>query len=149
MWQRVQTIFLVVVVAAMFLMIFFPVWESVTEAGRVVFYPFYLKTPDADVYYPYVVVAVLAIASITVALIEISRYRNRMLQIKLGAFNSLLMAGLLVTAILIARGLQGDHGYGSWGFSLFLPAISMLSNSIANRFIRRDERLVRESDRLR
>ena len=149
MWQRVQTIFLGITVAAMFLMIFFPIWEGAEAGERVVFYPFYLKTSGADVYSPFIVVAILAIASFTVGFIEISRFRNRMLQVKLGALNSLLMAGTMVSAILIARNLQSDFGAGAWGISLFMPAVGMICNSIANRFIRRDEQLVRESDRLR
>ena len=149
MWQRTQTIFLAIAVVAMFLMIFFPIWEGSDGGERVVFYPFYLKHPAGQVYSPFVAIAILAIASITVGIIEIGRYRNRMLQIKLGALNSLLMAGTMVAAILMARNLQADLGAGAWGISLFMPAVGMICNSIANRFIRRDEQLVRESDRLR
>ncbi|HOO10052.1 MAG TPA: DUF4293 family protein [Cyclobacteriaceae bacterium] len=33
--------------------------------------------------------------------------------------------------------------------ALFLPIVAMVSNMVANRFIRKDEKLVRDSDRLR
>ena len=148
MWQRTQTIFLSVVVSSMFLMIFFPIWVGVDGDSVIKFYPMYLMQGESELYLPYTWVSVLAIASVTVGFLEITRYKNRLLQIKLGAFNSLLMAACMVTAILLARNLQNAYP-GSYGFSLFLPAIGMVSNSIANRFIRRDEKLVRESDRLR
>ncbi len=148
MWQRMQTVFLAIVVISMFLMIFFPIWVGADGDTTIKFYPMYLMRGEADVYHPYTWVSILAIASVTIGLIEITRFKNRLLQIKLGALNSLLMAGCMVTAILLARNLQNSYP-GSFGFSLFLPAVGMVANSIANRFIRRDEKLVKESDRLR
>lgn len=148
MWQRVQTIFLAIANLCLLAMIFFPIWEGTNGSETVTLYPFYLKTESADIYSPYFAVAILAIAAITVGVIEVMKYQNRMTQIKLGALNSLLMAGTLVMAVIYVRNLQASYT-GTFGISLFLPAIAMVCNSIANRFIRRDERLVRESDRLR
>ena len=146
MWQRAQTIFLLIVVISMAAMIFLPIWIS--GDTETVFYPFYLKTADADIYLPYTSLAILAIATITVGIIEIGKYNNRLLQIKLGAFNSLLMAANMVLAILLTRDLQAEFG-GGFGISIFLPAAGMVSNAVANRFIRRDEKIVKESERLR
>ena len=128
----------------MLLMLFFPVWGG----SEVMFYPFYLKSSGPDVYHPYFFVAILGIASFTVSLIEITKFKNRMLQIKLGALNSLLMAAAMVIALILARRLEMEY-QGTYGIALFMPAVAMISNSIANRFIRRDEKLVKESDRLR
>ncbi|NJN43252.1 MAG: DUF4293 domain-containing protein [Flammeovirgaceae bacterium] len=38
---------------------------------------------------------------------------------------------------------------GEYGLAFWLPAVAMVSNLIANRFIRKDEKLVRDSERIR
>jgi hypothetical protein len=38
---------------------------------------------------------------------------------------------------------------GKYGLGLWLPGVAVIFNLIANRLIRRDERLVRDSERLR
>jgi hypothetical protein len=73
-----------------------------------------------------------------------------MLQIKLGALNSLVMAGSLMALVWFATQLiKSNQIAGEYGLSLWMPAGAMVSNMIANRFIRRDEKLVRDSDRIR
>ena len=148
MWQRVQTIFLVLIAICMFLMLFFPMWIGGEGDNLMILYPFYLKSSGPDVYFPYTLTAVLAISAMTIALIEITRYNNRITQIKLGALNSLLMAGAMILPIYLASDFEGAQA-GSFGIGVFLPAIGLVFNMIANRFIRKDEKLVRESDRLR
>ena len=132
----------------MSLMLLFPIWAGQGEQGQVVLFPFYLKTPTEELFYPYYFIATMAIAAVTVAIMEITKYKNRILQVKLGAFNSLLMTATMVAALLMVRDLEAEYK-GGYGISLFLPVIAMISNLIANRFIRRDEKLVREADRLR
>ncbi|NJN43253.1 MAG: DUF4293 domain-containing protein, partial [Flammeovirgaceae bacterium] len=51
--------------------------------------------------YPFAITALLAIAAATLAIIEIRRFDNRMLQIKLGTLNSLFMAGTLVAMVIL------------------------------------------------
>ena len=52
-------------------------------------------------------------------------------------------------------GTQGVYSHSSEAcacdmtFGLFLPAAALICNMIANRFIRKDERLVRSVDRIR
>ena len=148
MWQRIQTIFLIIIVASMSLMLLFPIWAGQGEQGQVVFFPFYLRTPTEELFYPYYLIATMAIAVVTVAILEILKYKNRILQVKLGAFNSLLMTATMVTALFIVKDLETEYK-GGYGLALFMPVIAMVSNLIANRFIRRDEKIVREADRLR
>ena len=97
-------------------------------------------------------IAVLATLAAATAFFEIFRYRNRLLQIKLGLLNSLLIGGALAAIVyfsfegeeLSANTVQGEYEVG-----LYLPAIAMILNLLANRFIRRDEQLVRSANRLR
>jgi Na+-transporting NADH:ubiquinone oxidoreductase subunit NqrE len=97
-------------------------------------------------------IAILVVASALVAFYSISRFKNRLLQIKLGALNSLLMAGVLGLTLWISR--QGEEifaqpQYGTYSLGLYLPIVAMICNILANRFIRRDENLVRSADRMR
>ena len=97
-------------------------------------------------------IAVLATLSVAVAFYEIFRYKNRLTQLKLGLFNVLLMIGALGSTVyfvfqgeeLSANATQGDFETG-----IYLPGLALILNLLANRFIRRDEQLVRSVDRLR
>lgn len=154
MWQRKQTVFLVIVGACMLVSIFFPIWVSVGDDFARQLFPLHFTTLEGDikttVYLPYSLTAICALASATIAFFEIGKFDNRMLQIKLGALNSLFMAGCIGSAVYFATSLiKANQESGEYGYALFLPVAAMISNMIANRFIRRDEKLVKDSDRLR
>ena len=100
-------------------------------------------------YFPYSLTAILAIAAITIAFIEIRKFKDRVLQMKLGALNSLFMAGTIAAAVVFSNQLTKAFQGGTYGLGLWLPGIAVVCNLLANRFIRRDEKLVRDSDRLR
>jgi hypothetical protein len=154
MWQRKQTIFLALTSVCMVLMIFFPVWvASDNEVEKMLYALHYtIRSGDArnTIYFPYAAIAILAVAAATVAIIEIGKFENRLLQLKLGALNSLLMMAALGTAVYFAtRLIKSNQLAGEYGFGLYLPAAAMISNMIANRYIRKDEKLVRDSERIR
>lgn len=154
MLQRIQTIFLILVALCMLAVLGFNIrlWE--TSTGFINLTPFYLETSTgADntlLYMPYMLIAILAVASATLAIFEMTRFNNRLLQIKLGALNSLFMAGTVVLMFILSNQIADDQqDPGKLGISLFLPVAAMLFNLLANRFIRRDEKLVRSVDRIR
>ncbi len=154
MWQRKQTIFLVIVGICMLASIFFPVWRSFADGVERSLFPLHYTEIDGEakstVYFPYSLTAICAIAATTIAFFEIGKFQNRMLQIKLGALNSLFMAGCIGSAVYFATTLiKTNQLAGEYGFALFLPVVAMVSNMVANRFIRKDEKLVRDSDRIR
>ena len=154
MWQRKQTIFLALTSLCMVLTIFFPVWVATESDVTRMLFPLHYTIKSGDVrntiYYPYALCAILAIAAATVAAMEIGKFENRLLQLKLSAFNSLLMAGTIVSGVYFAiRLIKVNQVGGEYGLGLWLPAVAMISNVIANRFIRKDEKLVRDSDRIR
>ena len=135
-------------------MIFFPAWEAKAETTRLTLYPLYYRVQlgesVSEIYFPYCLIAILSLAGATVAFISIQKFENRLLQIKLGALNSLLIAGSGFAAAYFAIHLAKDnHAPGDFGLGLYLPFVAVVCNAIANRFIRRDEKLVRDSDRLR
>lgn len=154
MWQRIQTVFLAIAVVSLIASIFLPVWGFQADDGtRYELYPLHYTITVNGVrttqYFPYCLTAILAIASATLALIEIRRFDNRMLQMKLGVLNSFFMAGTIAAGVLFSNGFTQAHPNGSYGYGLWVPGIAVLCNFLANRFIRRDEKLVRDSNRLR
>lgn len=102
---------------------------------------------------PVWVIGLLALASAGVAAYEIFQFKNRLLQLKLGALNMLLLVATFGVAFYFAgRGevnlnIKLDGHFQPAGY---LPTLALILNLLANRFIRRDEQLVRRSyDRLR
>jgi len=159
MWQRVQTIFLALISITMIVFLFVPIWQEVNTDGQIVtLTAFLLKQTTAEgtlistSSYPYLFVGVAAIIVALVAIYEIARYDNRLTQLKLGALNSLLMAVVLLLSVWFMIQAQKEINpatQGNYQLGLFLPMLAMLFNVFANRFIRKDERLVRSVDRIR
>ncbi len=154
MWQRKQTVFLAIAILCLVMMIFFPVWKAQSDQTEFSLFPLHYTMKEANqsvtTYFPYCISAILAVAAATIAFIEISKFENRLLQLKLGALNALLMAGSMGSAVYFATQLMKSNQIaGEYGYAIWLPGIAMVCNMIANRFIRKDEKLVRDSDRLR
>ena len=104
------------------------------------------------IYIPYILSGSLAALSVIVALFEIFQYRNRLNQIKIGAINALIMAGALIACLYFTYKGQTEllpEIRGNYVFGVFFPLGAMLFNSLANRFIKKDEQLVRSVDRIR
>ena len=71
---------------------------------------------------------------------------------KLGALNSLVLAGFLGLSVYFTFRMEkmiGVAGEGTYEFGMYLPAVALICNLLANRFIRKDEALVRSVDRIR
>jgi uncharacterized membrane protein len=154
MWQRIQTVFLVVVVISMVALIFMPIWVYApeTENSHQLFALHYTEKTNGlanTVYMPYAITAMLAIATATVAFISIGKFSNRVLQMKLGVLNSLLMLGTMVAIVVFVLDLAKSHQGGQYGSGFWMVAIGVAANFLANRFIRRDEKHIRDSERLR
>ena len=155
MWQRIQTVFLVVAILSLVAALIFPIWIHDAIGQKHVLTAFYYNITGqsgdmiATDYMPYCLTAILAIASITLSIIEIRKYKDRVLQMKLGALNSLFLAGTILTAFIFSNQLTKEFQGGQLGLGLWLPGIAVVCNLVANRFIRRDEKLVRDSNRLR
>ena len=102
---------------------------------------------------PVWVIAVLALASAAVAVYEIFQFRNRFTQLKLGMLNLLLLVAVFGAAFYfsnLGEALLNPKLEGKFQPAFYLPTLGLLLNLLANRFIRRDEQLVRNSyDRLR
>jgi hypothetical protein len=150
MWQRIQTVFMLIVILTVMGSIFLPIWIAPDQSNVLyaLHYSYLQDGAPVAIYFPYTLTGILLIAAATVAVIQIGKYKNRILQVKLGALNSLLIALSLGSAVYFGMKLV-QQSNGQFGFGLWLPAVAALCNWLALRFIRRDEKLVRDSDRLR
>jgi hypothetical protein len=158
MWQRIQTVFLALVIASMVIGIFFPIWVGHSGGITHKLYPLHYSTyQDGDngvvsaaQYFPFAITAMLMVAAATIAFMELRRFDNRILQIKLGTLNSLILMGVMISAVVLANQMT-DKFPSDWdyGFGLYIPFAGVTFNWLAVRFIRRDEKLVRDSERIR
>lgn len=152
MIQRIQSVFLLLVALCMLTTLFFPVWSSgdMETSSFISLTPWDLRINGDVKNFPYAFIGILAVNSIIVAIIELFQYKKRLLQMKLGALNSLFMAGTMILSVVFYNQLTDEYSVeGDFGLALFLPAAAMIFNVLANRFIRKDEKLVRSADRIR
>lgn len=157
MWQRIQTVFLTLAVIALLVSLVQPVWFIRTAESNHILTPFYLSEDTAGSdgrlsayqYFPFSITAILTVAAITVALTSITKYKKRVVQIKLGALNSLVLVGVVGSSVFFALRLIEEFQGGAYGLGFYLPMVAVICNLCSNFFIRRDERLVRNSERLR
>jgi hypothetical protein len=155
MWQRIQTVFLALVVVVMLASMFLPLWKYVDGGGiRYELYPLHYSIIEGDqrstAYFPYSVTAVLMIAAATIAIQTIRRYDNRLTQMKLAAFNTLLLMAVMGAVVYFSMRLNDEFKYiGMSRGALWTIFAGVAFNWLAMRFIRRDERIVKDSERLR
>ena len=151
MWQRIQTVFLVIVIIALGASLVLPIWSVEANGETSVLTSFYYLSKGTYQYNPYSLTAIIAVAAATLALTEITKFKNRLTQIKLGALNSLFLVGVLFSSFYFSNQLMKDlvGTKGQYGMGMWLPFVAVVCNLLANRFIRRDERLVQDSNRLR
>ena len=156
MIQRVQTIFLFLIVIGMGTCLLSTSWLETGQSGQATLTAFQLQAQRAEtvissvpVYY----IAILAVLAAGVAAYSALQYRNRLLQIKLGALNSLLMAVLLACIMYfssqVGEALVNPAPQGQYATGFYAVILALICNMLANRFIRRDEQLVRSADRMR
>ena len=162
MIQRIQTIFLFLYSAALISTFFFPVWQKVSfddQTNEVdvivtghVSSVVYDKAGDAIIIIDNFWVGGFIIITCIVAAMSIFSFRNRLTQIKLGTLNS-LFTSLLVIYYLYEIFYNIDYvdikDKISFLISFYLIFLAIFFNFLANRFIRKDELLVRESERIR
>ncbi|MEL6413006.1 MAG: DUF4293 domain-containing protein [Bacteroidota bacterium] len=159
--QRPQTLCFLVLVLAMALVTVVPIWAKIDPASAqgYVLYAWYLQplgpanTSLPVVYMPFALIGILVTVSLGIAAYQTFRYDDRQLQLRLLAFNVILLlgiAGFLMYLITmqerqILPGVPG--GQQQFGFLLFV--VAGICNLLAEYFIRKDEKLVSDSERMR
>jgi glucan phosphoethanolaminetransferase (alkaline phosphatase superfamily) len=158
MIQRVQTIFLFLVAVAMGVTIGTELWNQTgaTQGDTWNLTAFTLSNLDANGQViqsssKWYLGALAAFAGL-LAVISIFQYRLRSRQMLLNMINSLVMVTLVAATFLTTNGIntsiQAKEG-GSYEIGFWSILVAMVMNMLANRFIKKDEALVRSVDRIR
>ena len=161
MIQRIQTLFLILYIGALVSTFFFPVWQKISlndETNSIeIIVTGYISSVDfnngdTSVLYDNFIISGLVIISCIVAAFSIFSYKNRLNQIKLGTLNSFLTSVLIIYflyEIFYDEKYININDKISFLISFYLIFLAIFFNFLANRFIRKDELLVRESERIR
>ena len=161
MIQRIQTLFLILYIIALVSTFFFPVWQKISlndETNSIeIIVTGYISSVDfnngdTSVLYDNFIISGLVIMSCIVAAFSIFSYKNRLNQIKLGALNSFLTSVFIIYFlydIFYNEKYININDKISFLISFYLIFLAIFFNFLANRFIRKDELLVRESERIR
>ena len=162
MIQRVQTIFLFLVAVAMLSVTSMTIWEQVnaSQTEKMKLTAWNLSTyaiengqegavqEQKGVFY----IGILAIAAAALALFSLSQYKNRTKQMFLNMINSLLMGATL--GVVVYQTYQANTDFnpaaqGAFVIGFYAIVAGIILNVVSNRFIRRDEMLVKSVDRIR
>ncbi len=161
MIQRVQSIFLLLAAIALALLFFFPIATIQLRFGN---FPVEISgfAPQGDAlvdfsaakwWFASFTIVLLAILLLLVSIV--ASYKNRRRQLRLctfafllnTAFILLLFLGLEQVASLVDPSVRDITISYQWTF--YMPLVSLIFINMAMRKIKKDEVLVRESDRLR
>ena len=150
MIQRIQTLYLLLVVILGTLLCFFsPVQFLTPEATEYVGLQAFEKWP----------MAVMTLSIPLLALVTIFLFRKRLLQARLNVMNVILCLGYYALVALytafVLKGYESIHGMTlvdtDWYLTVWaaLPMVNIILSMMATRRILKDEALVRAADRLR
>lgn len=162
MIQRVQSIFLFLVTVAMLVVTYSTIWEQVNpeQTEKMKLSAWYLTTYEilngeegsvveqTNTFY----IGILAIIAAVLALYSLFQYKNRTRQMFLNMINSLIMGTTLGIAVYLSYQANLDFNPsfgGAYVIGFYAIVAALILNVIANRFIRKDEMLVRDTDRIR
>jgi glucan phosphoethanolaminetransferase (alkaline phosphatase superfamily) len=157
MLQRIQTVYLVIAFIAISLLFSrLPIAEfTLINVGNI---PLNVissyQNPDLsqDVYTNINVLPLMITIAVLLILIiaSIILYGNRPLQLKITMFAFLLNVVLIIVMFFTSDNMQNQlNTQANYKFGAILPLISLVLIILASKAIRKDERLVKGSDRLR
>jgi hypothetical protein len=159
MIQRIQSVFLLLVAIAMFCVPFFTIWVQVDPAQT---YQLKLtawsliKTPiggqevvtHSNNYY----IGALALIAGLLALFSLFQFKDRGRQMLINMINSLVMGITLGAVVFVSYRANETFNptvTGAYVIGFYTIVFALVMNMLANRFIRKDELLVRSVDRIR
>jgi len=150
MIQRKQTLFLLAVLIISIMLFFLPFLNiSLPESTETFGLSFIgggsLSISNSNTIYPSLLNACIVVISV----ITIFLYKRRTIQFKLS--NILVLLNVFITGLffLLSYIKEGVIGEIQYTIVSFLPIISAFLAFLASHFIKKDEQLVRNSDRIR
>jgi len=149
MIQRIQTVFLLLVTALLVASMCLPVGYFIgADLAQYTFMPAGIAIKE-QFHSTWGVLAILLLSAI-ISFSTIFMYKNRMLQIRMTVFCSVLLLGYYLAFLAFMFMLKSDLQASfriSW--ALCLPLVAIILNYLAIRAIGRDEVMVKAADRLR
>lgn len=148
MIQRKQSLFLLAVVIIAIILFFLPFQKLTTPENTwaICLMPgCSAEKITSHIYFPMILNAIVLVLSIATLFL----YKNRVLQFKLSnllvLFNVMILSlFFLLDFTIIEQGTIISYQFGS-----FLPVVSTIFAYLASHFIKKDEQLVRNADRIR
>lgn len=152
MIQRIQSVYLLIVTGLLIAAMCLPTGAFVASDGVTlnVFKPLGLTLQDGEFYSTWGLFGILFLSTV-IAFCTIFLFRNRMLQVRMTIFNSILLIGYYVVFFVFMNVLSDNLDAMNFrlGWALCLPAISIILNYLAFRAIYKDEVMVRAADSFR
>lgn len=152
MIQRIQSVYLLVVTILLFVAAFMPVGHFIGADGvsSYAFKPLGVSLPGGEFQSTWGLFGILLLSAI-IAFCTIFLFRNRMLQIRMTIFGSILLIGYYVAFVVFMFMLKDSLNAVSYqiGWALCLPVVCIILDYLAFRAIYRDEVMVKAADRLR
>lgn len=136
MWQRIQTLYMSVVVLLAVCLLF--VFEVGVDANGVA-----LLGKDI------VLVFFQSVLTILIVIVAIMQFKNRQNQFVLNRVAILIQFFLLGFFVYRALSMPGEGLTSEKGIGAFVPIVSIVLLALANRAIKKDEDLVKSVDRIR
>lgn len=157
MVQRIQSVYLFLVVISLAAMFYFPLASFIGgEKDQLILYIYKLvsKVPDSSPAVPAWFIfpnLILASLSLAVTLFSIFLYKNRKMQLKMVRFVVILIL-ILIGAFFFYYAVELEEVSGiaaHYEIGAYLPLIAFVFLLLAYRGIMADEKLIRSSERLR
>ncbi len=152
MIQRVQSLYLLAVTVLLILTMLLPIgyYTYAGEPFSDVLRPLGISLADGSHESTWGLFAILLVSAV-VSLGTIFLFRNRMLQVRMTVFSSVLLVGYYVATGVFIFVMKGNSEAETFrpGVALALPLVCIVLNYLAFRAIYSDEVMVRAADRLR
>ncbi len=152
MIQRVQSLYLLVVTVLLVLTMLLPIgyYAHAGEPFSDVLRPLGISLADGSHESTWGLFAILLVSAV-VSLGTIFLFRNRMLQVRMTVFSSVLLVGYYISVGVFVFVMTGNSDAEAFrpGIALALPLVCIILNYLAFRAIYSDEVMVRAADRLR
>jgi len=148
MIQRIQSVYLLASFLILLLMLFLPLFEF--NAGDYVFNSFQIQAKAPAQSLATFPIGIYLILTLVAHLFAIMLFKNRTLQMRATTFLSIFLIGfyaLLAFYYFVVINFEITNVKAQ--ITLFIPLISAILVFMANKGIKKDEKLVRSADRIR
>ncbi|MBN2480976.1 MAG: DUF4293 domain-containing protein [Bacteroidales bacterium] len=156
MIQRVQSVYLLLVTVLMSIFLVSSYAEIVPDQNQTVsFYTYAVQqegdADDSETVMNTTPLLILVLMTGLVSFVNIFLFQNRILQIRICVFNSILIIVQLVLIYFYYTGIKSDFepDHPVFRIPVILPIISIILNFMAYRAIHHDEALVNSYNRIR